>query len=71
MPGCDPVQPDVLVIRHEDVGIVRDRRVEGIPAILVEILSPSNPDMDSGVKRKAYARASPSTGSCARQAEMR
>ncbi len=57
MPGCDPVQPDLLVIRREDMGIIRDRRVEGVPALLVEILSPSNPAMDTDVKRKAYARA--------------
>ena len=57
MPGCDPVQPDLLVIRHEDTGMIRDRRVEGVPALLVEILSPSNPDTDTDVKRKAYAHA--------------
>ncbi len=57
MPGCDPVQPDVLVIRREDMGIIRDRRVEGVPALLVEILSPSNPATDTAVKRQAYARA--------------
>ncbi len=57
MPGCDPVQPDLLVIRREDMGIICDRRVEGVPALLVEILSPSNPAMDTDVKRKAYARA--------------
>ena len=57
MPGCDPVQPDLLVIRHEDTGMIRDRRVEGVPALLVERLSPSNPDTDTDVKRKAYAHA--------------
>ncbi|MDQ2829222.1 MAG: Uma2 family endonuclease [Chloroflexota bacterium] len=57
MPGCDPVQPDLLVIRREDMGIIRDRRVEGVPALLVEILSPSNSATDTEVKRKAYARA--------------
>jgi len=57
MPGCDPVQPDLLVIRHEDMGIIRDRRVEGVPALLVEILSPRNSATDTEVKRKAYARA--------------
>ncbi len=57
MPGCDPVQPDLLVIRHEDMGLIRDRRVEGVPALLVEILSPGNPAADTDVKRKAYAHA--------------
>lgn len=57
MPGCDPVQPDLLVIRREDMGIIRGRRVEGVPALLIEILSPSNSATDTDVKRKAYAQA--------------
>lgn len=57
MPGCDPVQPDILVIRTADLGIIHDRRIEGIPALLIEVLSPSNPDSDLRIKRGAYARA--------------
>ncbi|HET8632402.1 MAG TPA: Uma2 family endonuclease [Thermomicrobiales bacterium] len=57
MPGCDPVQPDVLVVRQDDRGIIRDRRVYGVPALLVEVLSPSNEEQDLAVKRAAYARA--------------
>lgn len=57
MPGCDPVQPDVLVIRRENLGIIRDRRIEGMPDLLVEVLSPSNADADTEIKRKGYARA--------------
>lgn len=57
MPGCEPVQPDLVVVRAADREMFRDRRIRGIPALLVEILSPSNPDQDLDVKRKAYARA--------------
>ena len=57
MPGCDPVQPDVLVVRAADTGIYRDGRIVGIPALLVEGLSPSNPGYDTRTKREAYARA--------------
>ncbi len=57
MPGCDPVQPDVVVIRKADLGIIRGRRIEGEPALLVEVLSPSNAGIDTETKRKAYARA--------------
>lgn len=57
MPGCDPVQPDILVISAADRGIVRGRGIEGVPALLVEVLSPSNPAHDLIVKRAAYARA--------------
>src|SRR5919206_2000365 len=42
MPGCDPVQPDLLVIRTADLGIIREGRIHGVPALLVEVLSPSN-----------------------------
>jgi Uma2 family endonuclease len=57
MPGCDPVQPDILVIRTDNLSIVRDRRIHGIPALLIEVLSPTNPDSDLRIKRSAYARA--------------
>ena len=57
MPGCEPVQPDLVVVRAADRGIFQDRRIRGVPALIVEILSPSNPDQDLDVKRKAYARA--------------
>lgn len=57
MPGCDPVQPDLFVVRSEDLGMFHDRRVFGVPALLIEVLSPSNPEQDLEVKRDAYARA--------------
>ena len=57
MPGCDPVQPDVLVVRAADTHIYREGRIMGVPALLVEVLSPSHPAYDSRTKREAYARA--------------
>ena len=57
MPGCDPVQPDLLVIRAADRGIVGERGIEGVPALIVEVLSPSNPEQDLDIKLGAYARA--------------
>lgn len=57
MPGCDPVQPDLLVVRQEELGIFHDRRIYGVPALLIEVLSPSTPEQDLEVKRDAYARA--------------
>jgi len=57
MPGCDPVQPDILVIRTADLDMFQDSRIYGIPALLIEVLSPSNPNQDIKVKRGAYARA--------------
>lgn len=57
MPGCTPVQPDLVVVRASDRGIFQERRIRGVPALIVEILSPSNPEQDLEVKRRAYARA--------------
>ena len=57
MPGCDPVQPDLLVIRTAELSMIHDRRIYGVPALLIEVLSPSNAEKDTEVKRKAYAQA--------------
>jgi Uma2 family endonuclease len=57
MPHCDPVQPDLVVVHAHDQGIIHDRHINGVPALLVEVLSPSNPEQDTDVKRRAYARA--------------
>lgn len=57
MPGCDPVQPDLIVVRTADLAIIHDRRIFGIPALLVEVLSPTNAEKDTITKRRAYARA--------------
>jgi Uma2 family endonuclease len=57
MPGCDPVQPDIVVIRADELDIIHDRRIFGIPALLIEVLSPTNPEADLRIKRGAYARA--------------
>ncbi len=57
MPGCDPVQPDIVVVRNEDRGMIYDRRINGVPALIVEVLSPGNAEKDTAIKRAAYARA--------------
>ena len=57
MPGCDPVQPDALVVRASDRHVYQEGRIAGVPALCVEALSPSHPALDTRVKRGAYARA--------------
>lgn len=57
MPGCDPVQPDILVIRAEDRDMIYDGRIHGVPALIVEVLSSGNTATDLHIKRAAYARA--------------
>lgn len=58
MPGCDPVQPDFLLIRSERSGIIaEDGRIRGVPDLIAEVLSPNHPELDTLVKLNAYARA--------------
>ena len=57
MPGAQPLQPDLLVILKDDYGTIDDRRINGVPALVMEVLSPSNADYDHEIKRTAYARA--------------
>ena len=57
MPGCDPVQPDFLLIRQDRADIIPDQRIRGVPDLIAEVLSPTNPEQDTVVKRAAYARA--------------
>ena len=57
MPNCQPVAPDLFVVLTKDRAIMRDGSVEGVPALIVEILSPSHLELDLRTKREAYARA--------------
>ena len=57
MPGCDPVQPDFLLVLKENEAIIHDGRIRGVPDLIVEVLSPGSVDYDEGVKLEAYARA--------------
>jgi Uma2 family endonuclease len=52
-----PVQPDVFVLLADQSSLKTARGVEGPPALIVEVLSPSNPERDRIVKRALYARA--------------
>jgi Uma2 family endonuclease len=50
------VQPDLAIVRQDHRDIVTGRALEGAPALVVEILSPSTRDRDLYLKRDAYAR---------------
>jgi Uma2 family endonuclease len=50
------VQPDVIAIRRENLGVVGRKAVTGAPDLLVEVLSPSTEARDRGVKRQLYER---------------
>jgi Uma2 family endonuclease len=57
MPGCEPVQPDFVLVLAARKAIIHDRRIRGVPDLIVEVLSPGNSDFDKEVKLAAYASA--------------
>ena len=50
------VEPDLLYVSAERRHIITARGCEGIPDLVVEVLSPSNSAHDLAVKRELYAR---------------
>lgn len=54
MPGADPVQPDLLFLTSEHLGLISERGIEGAPDLVIEILSPSNARHDRTRKRAIY-----------------
>lgn len=50
------VQPDLVVFAAEKRGMVTARGIEGVPDLVVEILSPSNRLYDQVLKRGLYER---------------
>lgn len=57
MAGATAVQPDFLLILKENIGIIHDGRIRGVPDLIVEVLSPGSKYYDEGVKLQAYANA--------------
>ncbi len=57
MPGCDPVQPDFVLVLAHHKEIIRERRIMGVPDLIVEVLSPGSVGYDERVKLNAYAHA--------------
>ena len=57
LPGAAPVEPDLLLLLPEQKRLASRRGVEGAPALVVEVLSPSNPRHDQITKRALYALA--------------
>ncbi|MCE2501283.1 MAG: Uma2 family endonuclease [Dehalococcoidia bacterium] len=54
--GTNTVEPDLMYVSAARQHIITNRGCEGIPDLVVEILSPSNSANDLAVKRELYAR---------------
>ena len=50
------VQPDVIFVSKERMSVVGDANIQGAPDLVIEIVSPNNPERDLVRKRDIYAR---------------
>jgi Uma2 family endonuclease len=50
------VQPDIVFVSSERLGIIHDEGIKDAPDLVIEILSPTTASRDRGVKRKLYER---------------
>ncbi len=53
----DIVEPDVFFISQEQLSIIGPDNIQGAPALVVEVLSPSTAGQDKGAKLTLYERA--------------
>ncbi|MGH9386498.1 MAG: Uma2 family endonuclease, partial [Vicinamibacterales bacterium] len=53
----DVVEPDLLFIAADQADILTSANVQGSPALVIEILSPSTRKRDQGIKRQLFDRA--------------
>ncbi len=57
MPGCAPVQPDVIVVLKDNADIIQQGKIYGVPDVIIEVQSPGNASYDEKIKLVAYAQA--------------
>ncbi|MEM9340023.1 MAG: Uma2 family endonuclease [Bacteroidota bacterium] len=48
------LQPDLVFISNEKKAIITDRGIEGVPDLIVEVISPSNSFIDRNTKKRKY-----------------
>ena len=52
----DVVEPDLLFVAADQLNILTEANVQGAPALVVEVLSPSTRKRDLGIKRQLFER---------------
>ncbi len=52
----DIVQPDLIVVMNERISIINPKKIDGVPSLVIEILSESNPKHDQVLKLEMYQR---------------
>ena len=52
----DIVEPDLIFVAEANRSIVTEENIRGVPDLLIEILSPTRPELDTRDKRAIYAR---------------
>ena len=53
----DVVEPDLVFVASDQLDILTAQNIQGTPALVVEVLSPSTRKRDREVKRRLYERA--------------
>lgn len=52
----DIVEPDLVFVAPDQYEILTDQNIQGTPALVIEVLSPSTRRRDRGVKLRLYER---------------
>ena len=50
------VQPDIIFISSRNLPLIGDDAIHGVPDMLLEVLSPGNPQHDLGRKKELYQK---------------
>jgi Uma2 family endonuclease len=51
----DFIEPDAVFVRQERDGLISDRGIEGVPDLIIEVVSPATSHQDRVIKRELYA----------------
>jgi Uma2 family endonuclease len=57
MPSTQPAQPDFVFVSASRADIIHDRHINGVPDLIIEVLSPGNSTYDLETKYLAYEKA--------------